>query len=154
MSVDISILSHKCQHALATLGGLTLMTFWAILCQITHIKAKIRFSIINEIERCWEVPSHKNFKKRRDDTYNEKPRSHYLRCWICLGIVMALTWCKWRGPCCTQKALTTETIDSWIILGTAVILIAIVGLAMRNARQEVRAKGKDKKASPENGNRK
>ena len=31
---------------LATVGGLTLMAFWAITCQIMHIKSNIRFTAI------------------------------------------------------------------------------------------------------------
>ena len=40
---------------LATLGGLTLMTFWAFSCQIMQIKSNLRFSIINQIEECWKI---------------------------------------------------------------------------------------------------
>ena len=83
---------------LATLGGLTLITFWAILCQITHVKAKIRFSIINKIEKCWKVPGHNNFKDIRKNTYGKRAshflRSHLLRSymfWVYLGIVGVLT---------------------------------------------------------------
>lgn len=72
---------------LAVLGGLTLMTFWAIFSQITHVKSKIRFSTINEIERYWAVPSHKEFEKRRNKTYGKKLKSHFLQCctfWVYL----------------------------------------------------------------------
>ena len=42
---------------LATLGGLMLMTFWAVSCQIMQIKSNLRFSIINKIEKSWGIPS-------------------------------------------------------------------------------------------------
>ena len=38
---------------LTTLGGLMLMTFWGLSCQTMQIKSNLRFSVINEIEKCW-----------------------------------------------------------------------------------------------------
>ena len=140
---------------LATLGGLTLMTFWAFSCQIMQIKSHIRFSIIIEIERCWKVPGHKDFRGKRNGTYGKKLRSHFLRCWlfwIYLGIVMVLTWCKWRGPCCAQGVLTTETIDSIVIGGFGLIAFIIVGWAMCKAREDLCTENKDNTASSENEN--
>ena len=144
---------------LATLGGLTLMTFWAFSCQIMQIKSNLRFSVINEIEKYWHIPSHKDCKVIKRNTYGKKEsdrlRSHFLRCWlfwIYLGIVMALTWCKWRGPCCAQKVLTTETIDSIVIGGFGLIAFIIVSWAMWKAREDLCTENKDNTASSENEN--
>ena len=90
---------------LAILGGLTLMTFWAFSCQIMQIKSNLRFSVINQIEECWQIPSHKDCKVRKGNTYRGKGsnrlRSHFLRCciyWIYLVIVGGLTWFRFYGP--------------------------------------------------------
>ena len=139
---------------LATIGGLTLMTFWALSCQIMHIKVSIRFSIINEIEKCRKILGHKDFKIKKCKKYNKLHnillRSYYLRCamfWVYLGIVLSLTWCKWHGPCCTQKALIAETTDSWIIVGAVGFVTFIVGWA---TFFKTKKEDKDKKDSPEN----
>jgi hypothetical protein len=107
---------------LTTLGGLMLMTFWGLSCQTMQIKSNLRFSVINEIEKCWQIPSHIDCKVRKKDTYGKKTsyvlQSHFLRCgmfWLYLAIVAGLTLCKLYGPCSTRKALTTATKDSWLM---------------------------------------
>ena len=140
---------------LATLGGLTLMTFWAFSCQIMQIKSHLRFSIITEIERCWKVPGHKDFRGKRNDTYGKKLGSHFLRCcmfWVYLGIVGALTWFRFYGQCPTKQVFITKTIDFWAIVTVVVIVIPVVGLAMWKAGKDVCMKGKDNTASSENEN--
>ena len=126
---------------LATLGGLTLMTFWAFSCQIMQIKSNIRFSIIIEIERCWKVPGHKDFRGKRNDTYGKKPRSHFLRCcmyWVYLLISIVLYCIKTRFATCPDR----YPIALEIIVGVLVVFtnIAVI-IAMCNAR----------KALPESG---
>ena len=65
----------KVPDLLATIGGLTLMTFWTISCQIADIKSNIRLSIINKIEKCWDVWGHKDFRDIRKNTYGQKSSS-------------------------------------------------------------------------------
>ena len=145
----------KVPDLLATIGGLTLMTFWAISCQIADIKSNIRLSMINKIERCWDVPSHKDFEKRRDDTYGKKLKSHFLRCctfWVYLVIVAGLTWCRFYGQYSTRKVFISKTTDFWVIILVAVIVSVIVGRAMWKARKKVCIKGEDNTDSPESGN--
>ena len=131
-------------HMLATLGGLTLMTFWAFSCQITHIKANIRFSITNKIEKCWKIPGHKDFKAIRKNTYGEKGsdflRSHFLRCWmfrIYLGIVVLLTLHRRYESCSPRKIITLEFIDPLIIIGVIAIIYFFVDRAMCKAKKDV-----------------
>ena len=138
-----------------------LMTFWGLSCQTMQIKSILRFSVINEIEKCWQIPSHIDCKMRKKDTYGKKTsyvlQSHFLRCgmfWLYLAIVAGLTLCKLYGPCSTRKALTTATKDSFVIGCFWVIAALIVGLAMWRAGKEVCAKSKDKTDSPQNDNRK
>ena len=150
-ALGIPYVNRDVPDLLATLGGLTLMTFWAILSQITHVKSKIRFSIINEIERYWDVPSHKDFEKRRDDIYGKKLKSHFLRCctfWIYLVIIAGLTIYKWvkLGP--AQKDLI---IDIIVPLAIVVLFGILTALAMCKARKKVRVKSKDKTDSSEKG---
>ena len=144
---------------LAILGGLTLMTFWAFSCQIMQIKSNLRFSVINQIEEYWQIPSHKDCKVRKGNTYRGKGsnrlRSHFLRCciyWIYLVIVMALTWFRFYGQCPTKQVFITKTIDFWAIVTVVVIVIPVVGLAMWKAGKDVCMKGKDNTASSENEN--
>ena len=144
---------------LATLGGLTLMMFWALSCQTMQIKSNLRFSIIKEIEECWNIPSHKDCKVRKKNTYGEKAsdilRSHFLRCcmfWIYLGIVAVLTWFRFCGQCPTQQVFITKTIDFGTIVAVVVIVAVIVGLAMWRARKKVCTEGKDKTDSANNKN--
>ena len=144
---------------LATVGGLTLMAFWAITCQIMHIKSNIRFTIINEIERCWKVPAHEEFKKRRDYTYGEKERyyfkSHFLRCcmfWIYLAIVGVLTLYRWTGPHCFQEILITESADSLIIIVLIILVFCLVEQARRKAKKKICVKNKDETAAFKNEN--
>ena len=136
---------------LATVGGLTLMTFWAILSQITHVKSKIRFSIINEIERGWDVPSHKDFEKRRDDVYGKKLKSHFLRCctfWVYLVLVAGLTIYKWIELGTSERDLIVNITVPWGIVVGAGIPPA---LAMCTARKQVCVKSKDIADSSEKG---
>ena len=144
---------------LAILGGLTLMTFWAFSCQIMQIKSNLRFSVINQIEECWQIPSHKDCKVRKGNTYRGKGsnrlRSHFLRCciyWIYLVIVAGLTLCKLYGPCSTRKVLTTVTKDSIVIGCFWLIAVPIVIWAMCKARKKVCVKEKGKTDPPETGN--
>ena len=144
---------------LATIGGLTLMTYWAIQCQIADIKSNIRLSIINKIEKCWDVRGHKDFRDIRKNTYGKKSsyllRSQLLqRCmfWLYFAIVAGLTFCKLCGPCSTQKVLTTVTKDSIVIGCFGVIAAPIVGWAMWKAGKEVCPKNKDITDSLQNDN--
>ena len=138
---------------LATLGGLTLMTFWAFSCQIMQIKSNTRFSIIIEIERCWKLPGHKDFRDKRNGTYGKKLRSHLLRCcmfWVYLVIAVGLTLRKLCDTCPTQENLIDKTIDSFIIIGVVIVVTPIVIWAMCKARKKVPEDGDDKKAESEN----
>ena len=144
---------------LATLGGLTLMTFWAFSCQIMQIKSNIRFSIIIEIERCWKVPGHKDFRGKRNDTYGKKLRSHFLRyCiyWVYLVIVGGLTLyrtidCMWSA----QWELKTVIISIAEITVTLILVCVsgkLVAKAMHKAGKDVCMKDKHNTDSPENEN--
>ena len=136
---------------LAILGGLTLMTFWAFSCQIMQIKSNLRFSVINQIEECWQIPSHKDCKVRKENTYREKGssrlRSHFLRCciyWIYLVIVGGLTWFRFYGQCPTQQIFITKTIDFRVIVSVVVIVAPMVSLAMWKAGKKVCTEYEDK----------
>ena len=148
---------------LAALGGLTLMTFWTFSCQIMQIKSNLRFSVINEIEEYWHIPSHKDCKVRKENTYaeegNDRFRSHFLRCciyWVYLVIVGVLTLyrtidCMWS----TQWELKTAIISIAEIIVTLILVgvsAKLVAKAMRQARKDVCVKGKEKTDSTENGN--
>ena len=144
---------------LATLGGLMLMTFWAVSCQIMQIKSNLRFSIINKIEKSWGIPSHRDCKVIKEKIYGEAAnnllRSHFLRCcifWIYLVIVAGLTLCRLCGTCSIKKVFITKTIDFWIIVSFVVIVVPMVGWAMWKAGKKVCPKGKDKTDSPQNDN--
>ena len=146
---------------LTTLGGLMLMTFWGLSCQTMQIKSNLRFSVINEIEKCWQIPSHIDCKVRKKDTYGKKTsyvlRSHFLRCgmfWLYLGIVGVLTLFRFYGQCPTEKFFISKTTDFVVIVAVVVIVAPIVGWAMWRAGKEVCAKSKDKTDSPQNDNRK
>lgn len=155
-ALAVPYLEEKVPDLLAVIGGLTLMTFWGILCQIADAKSKVRFSIINEIEKGWDVPSHKDFEGRRDDTYGKKLKIHFLRCctlWVYLVIVALLTLCRLHGSCTTQKVLITVTFDSIVIGSFWIIAAGIAAWAMCKTRKEVYPKSKDKTDSPRNGNR-
>ena len=154
-ALGVPYVNDKVPDILATIGGLTLITFWAVSCQIMDIKSNIRLSIINKIEKCWEVPGHKDFIDIRERTYGKKAsdflRSQLLRrCmfWVYFVIVALLTLCRFCGLCSTQRAFIDETTDSWIIGLAVVIVPVIVGLAMHQAGKEVCPKGKDKTGSP------
>ena len=141
---------------LAILGGLTLMMFWALSCQIMQIKSNLRFSIIKEIEECWHIPSHKDCRVIKKNTYGEKRsdrlRSHFLRCcmfWVYLLMVVGLTFCKSFGPCCTQKVLMTEPMDFYVIVGFLGFVAITVGVVTRFITNRER---KDKTNPLENGN--
>ena len=158
-ALGVPYVQQKVPDLLAILGGLTLMTFWAFSCQIMQIKSNLRFSVINQIEECWQNPSHKDCFVRKKDTYGEKAsgilRSHFLRCcmfWIYLFIVGVLTWFRFYGQCPTEQFFITKTIDFWAIVTVVVIVIPVVGLAMWKAGKDVCMKGKDNTASSENEN--
>ena len=133
---------------LATLGGLTLMTFWALSCQIMQIKSNLRFSVIKQIEECWQIPSHKDCKVRKDNTYGEKGsnryRSHFLRCciyWVYLGIVGVLTLyrtidCMWSAQW-KRQTVVISTIEIIVTLIPVCVSIIFVAKAMRKAGKVV-----------------
>lgn len=133
---------------LATLGGLTLMTFWALSCQIIETKSNLRFSIINEIEECWDIASHKDLITRKKNTYGQKAsyflRSHNLRCWlfrIYLFLVVGLT--VWRGIYTTWsvgRVTTIVVIELVVILLVSWLSYIIADWAMQKADKPVRAK--------------
>ena len=127
---------------LATLGGLMLMTFWALSCQTMQIKSNLRFSIINDIEKCWQIPSHIDCKVRKKGTYGEKTsyflRSHFLRCcmfWLYFAIVVLLTLHRWYESCSPRKIITLEIIDPLIIIGVIAIFYFFVDRAMCKAKK-------------------
>lgn len=158
-ALAVPYIEDRVPDLLATIGGLILMIFWAISCQIADIKSNIRLSIINKIEKCWDVCGHKDFRDIREHTYGQKSsyflRSQLLhRCmfWLYLVIVAGLTLCKLYGPCSTQKVLTTATTDSMVIGCFWVIAAITVGWAMRKAGKKVCAKGKHKTDPPQNKN--
>ena len=137
--------------SLAAIGGLILMTFWAIQCQIMQTKSKLRFSIMNDIEHHWNIPGHKDFKYRRDNTYDENLRSHILRCkmfCVYFAIVALLTLFRWPGLN-SRRLLINETTDLlivgfvWIVAGTT------VGWAMCQSKKEVPRECKNKTDLPE-----
>ena len=74
-ALAVPYIEDRVPNLLATIGGLTLMTFWAISCQIADIKSNIRLSIINKIEKCWDVWGHKDFRDIRKNTYGQKSSS-------------------------------------------------------------------------------
>ena len=146
---------------LATIGGLTLMAFWAISCQIIDIKSNIRFSIINKIEERWDVLGHKDFTDIRKNTYGKRA-SHFLRSqllrrymfWVYLGIVGGLTlyrtmYCMWSAQWALGVIILPvgEIIVTLIFAGVSGRLVA---LAMRKARKEICVEGEDKTDSAKN----
>ena len=148
---------------LATLGGLTLMTFWAFSCQIMQIKSNLRFSVINEIEKYWHIPSHKDCKVIKDNTYGKKEsdrlRSHFLRCWlfwIYLGIVGVLTLCRtihcmWSAQW-AHKVVAISVAEIIFTLLLVCVSGKLVAKAMRQASEDVCVKDKAKTDPPETGN--
>ena len=146
---------------LAVLGGLTLMTFWAFSCQIMQIKSNLRFSVINEIEACWHILSHKDCKVRKQNTYGKKGsdrfRSHFLRCciyWVYLVIVGALTLyrtihCMWSAQweCETVIISIAEIIVTFTLVSVSGVFVA---KAMHKAGEEVCMKDKHNTNSPDN----
>ena len=158
-ALAVPYIEDRVSDLLATIGGLTLMTFWALSCQIADIKSNIRLSIINKIEKCWDVWGHKDFRDIRKNTYGQKSsyflRSQVLhRCmfWIYLVIVGMLTWFRFYGQCPTEQFFISKTTDFWVIVAVVVIVAPIVGWAMWKAGEEVCPKGKDKTDPPQNKN--
>ena len=161
-ALAVPYIEDRVPDLLATIGGLTLMTFWAISCQIADIKSNIRLSIINKIEKCWNVWGHKNFKDIRDDTYGEKAsrrlRDQCLRrymFWVYLSIIGVLTLyrtidCMWSAQWeCKTVIISIAEIIVTFILGT--VFGVFTALAMCKARKKVRVKSKDKTDSSEKG---
>ena len=158
-ALAVPYIEDRVPNLLATIGGLTLMTFWAISCQIADIKSNIRLSIINKIEKCWDVWGHKDFRDIRKNTYGQKSSSflrsqllHRYMFWLYLVIVAGLTLCKLYGLCCTQTVIITVTKDSIVIGCFWAIAALTVGWAMWKAGKEVCPKGKDKTDPPQNKN--
>lgn len=57
---------------LAIGGGVALMLFWFVLCHILHIRATIRFMIMNKIEDHLKIPGHMHFTCVRKDMFGNK----------------------------------------------------------------------------------
>ena len=70
-------------------GGLWLMIFWIVSCEIVEIRAKIRFEIIHEIEDELGIKGHKEWTQRRKEKRSKILRSHYLRRLMFLAYVGA-----------------------------------------------------------------
>ena len=158
-ALGVPYVQPKVPDLLATVGGLTLMTFWAFSCQIIETKSKLRFSIINEIEKYWDIPSHNNLIARKKNTYGKKAnrflRSHFLRCcifWVYLGIVAALTLYRQFGSTSTAKALICVPIDVLITVVFGCIAVGVVGWAMRQARKDICMESNDVTGLHGNGN--
>ena len=86
---------------LAPMGGIILMTFWGISCQIMETKSKIRHSIIYNLEDRFRTVDRERFRGQaefrriRSKAGGKKLSSHRLRVfmfWIyfCVAIVMLL----------------------------------------------------------------
>ena len=76
LPVSITALIVSYVHAdvsklLAIGGGVMLMIFWSILCQILHIRASIRLMIMNKIEKHWKIPGHRHFTCVRKDMFGD-----------------------------------------------------------------------------------
>ena len=143
-ALGLPFLNNNVPALLANFGGLTLMTFWVISCNILYSKSNLRFSIINEIERGWDIQGHKDFLERRDNTYGKKLKSHFLRCcmyWVYVITVIMLTSYRWYKMYPTQWTLITEVIVTLVLIVSFGILAA---WAMRTARKKVCTKDKEK----------
>ena len=151
-ALGVPYLEKEVPYFLSTLGGLTLMTFWIISCQTSQIRANVRHSIINEIEEYWNVPGHKDFRGRRDLTYGNKLRNHYLRCCVFLVyllIIWALTLYRLCISCSPKKDFMTGIIELLVILVVTVVVSIVVGWAMHKASKKVCLKDASKTAHPE-----
>ena len=128
---------------LAAIAGLTLMTFWSIEDQVQYIKSPIRFSIMHDIEKEWDIPGHKEFVRRRKNIYDKKLSSHYTRCKlfyvyfviVALLILLTLPRLSDSNP---NFFLINKTVDLliiglfWMFSGT------IVGWAMCQSKKKVK----------------
>ena len=75
---DIEEPSLTILEIISTIGGMILMTFWVSYVYASHAKIRARFQIINEIERCWGIKSHKDVPCIRDDIFRP-PRPFQLK---------------------------------------------------------------------------
>ena len=104
-ALAVPYIEDRVPDLLATIGGLTLMTFW-VISQIADIKSNIRLSIINKIEKCWDVWGHKDFQ----NTYGQRS-SYFLRSQVlhrymfCIYLVIVgmLTWFRFYGQHPTKQ---------------------------------------------------
>ena len=133
VALAVPYVEEKVPDLLATIGGLMLMTFWVISGQVMDINSNIRFSIINEIEKCWRIPGHRDFRVIRENAYGKKDsdflRNQFLRRFmfrVYLCIVVILTLYRWYISCSPQRIHTTEIIDPLIVIFVVVIVSVIV----------------------------
>ena len=71
-------------------GGLWLMIYWIVSCEIVEIRAKIRFDMIHELEdELGMIKGHKEWTKRRKEKRTKILRSHYLRRLMFVAYVLA-----------------------------------------------------------------
>ena len=52
-------------------GGVVLMTFWFMLCQVLYIRIRIRFEVMSTIEDHWDIPGHRDFRDIRNDIFGK-----------------------------------------------------------------------------------
>ena len=52
-------------------GGVVLMAFWFMLCQVLYIRIRIRFEVMNTIEDHWDIPGHGDFRDIRNDIFGK-----------------------------------------------------------------------------------
>ena len=106
----------------AIVGGVMLMLFWFILCQILHIRATIRFMMMNKIEEHWKIPGHRHFTDVRTEMFGNKLfKGIWLYRWAFFiylfgaGAIGVYEWCK-RCGC----------LSCYFILGASGIIVYIV----------------------------
>ena len=130
---------------LAPMGGIMLMTFWGIYCQIMETKSKIRHSIIYRLEDKFRTIAlerfrgQDEFKRIRVKAGGKKLSAHTLRVWM-LWIYFAVALAMLLPQIIVFLCVNPKYILAWaaiLLFGISFVLVLGITLKARCVRKRV-----------------
>ena len=107
-------------------GGVVLMAFWFMLCQVLYIRIRIRFEVMNTIEDHWDIPGHRDFRDIRNDIFGKiltgmRLYRNVFYVYLLMAIAVGLhKWGKWG-----------KTLDDLPYLVSGILLFIILVILFR-----------------------
>ena len=129
---------------ISTAGGLILITYWGVSCEVLEAKMDLRFLTINRMEGFWGVEGHQVIRRRMNATYGKLFKNRRIRRFmfgIYSSIVFLLTLYEQYRPYSDKKPSTfliDKHVDFVMISLCWVISLVVFGWALYKVHQKIK----------------